>query len=93
MSDISRIHGPLPPALDAALRHQRQTTPPAAAGRGGDRVEFSSAARLLGQTAGPENVRQSLIDQVRAEIAAGTYETPEKLDAAIDALAADLSDG
>jgi len=29
-------------------------------------------------------VRQDLIDRVRGEIEAGTYDTPERLDAAID---------
>ncbi len=30
--------------------------------------------------------RQALVDRVRQEIAAGTYETPAKLDAALDAM-------
>ena len=93
MSDISRLHGPLPPALDAALRNARTAAPSQpAAGRGADTVEFSSAARLLGSADGPDNVRQDLIDQVRAEIAAGIYETPDKIDTAVDNLGKALFD-
>ncbi|MCC7387740.1 MAG: hypothetical protein IT431_03130 [Phycisphaerales bacterium] len=37
-----------------------------------------------------EPVRQDLIDRVRSEIEAGTYETPEKLDGAAEGLLRDL---
>lgn len=36
--------------------------------------------------------RQTRIITIRREIAAGTYETPERLEAAIEALAVDLED-
>lgn len=36
-------------------------------------------------------VRQDLIDQVRSQVEAGTYETPQKLDAAIEAMFDDLN--
>jgi hypothetical protein len=32
------------------------------------------------------SIRQALVDRVRREIAAGTYDTPEKLDAALEEL-------
>jgi len=35
-------------------------------------------------------VRTDLIERIKAEIAAGTYETPEKIEAAIDRLLEDL---
>ena len=37
--------------------------------------------------------RQALIEQVKAEIAAGTYETPERLQAAVARLLDELTDG
>ncbi|HUG89260.1 MAG TPA: flagellar biosynthesis anti-sigma factor FlgM [Planctomycetaceae bacterium] len=48
-----------------------------------DQVEISPAARLL-ETAGrsPE-IRAERLNQIKAEIEAGTYETPEKLEAAL----------
>ena len=36
------------------------------------------------------DIRADLVRRVRREIAAGTYETPEKLDAALDRLLEDL---
>jgi anti-sigma28 factor (negative regulator of flagellin synthesis) len=56
--------------------------------RGADRVEVSSLARELARAQEP--VRQELIDRVRAEIEAGTYESPEKLDAAVRKLLGEL---
>ncbi len=35
-------------------------------------------------------IRQELVDSVRAQLDAGTYETVEKIDAAVEQLAADL---
>lgn len=51
--------------------------------RGSDTVEFSAQARSV--SAAPEEapVRQDLVNRVRAEIAAGTYETPTKYLAAL----------
>jgi hypothetical protein len=43
-------------------------------------------------TPDPE-VRQELVARVRQEIRAGTYDTPEKLEAAVDRLAACLDLG
>jgi negative regulator of flagellin synthesis FlgM len=53
-------------------------------------VEFSTTARLLSKIAELPEIRQELVDQVRAEIAAGTYETEDKVDAALQSLLSDL---
>ena len=55
-----------------------------------DQVQISLEARLKSLLAKVPDVRQDLIDRVRAEIAAGTYETDEKLDIALDRLLDDL---
>ena len=55
-----------------------------------DRVDLSDAARLMSKLTETPDVRSELIASVRAMIRAGTYETPEKLDAAVDGLLADL---
>jgi hypothetical protein len=39
---------------------------------------------------GEEDVREDLVTRVRLEIRAGNYDTPEKLQAALDRLAARL---
>lgn len=62
------------------------------ADRSADRVEISQLARELAQQEAKNEapIRQDLVDRVRAEIAAGTYDTPERLNGAIDGLVDDL---
>lgn len=70
---------------------QRAGPPPAArpqapAERGDeDLVEISDAARRREIEAGREAARER-VERIRGEIARGTYETPEKLDVAIERL-------
>lgn len=58
--------------------------------RGEDRVELSDAARLLAKLQGLPEIRQELVDRVRAEIEAGTYETPERIDQTIEAMLGEI---
>jgi anti-sigma28 factor (negative regulator of flagellin synthesis) len=51
-----------------------------------DQVELSSAARNSSKDA----IRTDLVTRIREEIKNGTYETPERLDAAIDGLSKDV---
>jgi hypothetical protein len=41
--------------------------------------------------ASPGTIRQDLVARVRLQIAAGTYDSPERWDAALDCLCSDLS--
>ncbi|MBI1369134.1 MAG: hypothetical protein GC162_10830 [Planctomycetes bacterium] len=54
--------------------------------RPGDSVEVSAAAQLLARLSDLPDVRHDLVDRVRSEIQSGEYETPGKLDAAVNAL-------
>lgn len=54
--------------------------------RPSDRVEFSDAARLLSKIANLPDVRDDKVQEVRAQIDSGTYETDDKIDATVDAL-------
>lgn len=47
-------------------------------------------SRLMARIDTQQNVRQDLVDRVRAKIADGTYESDEKLDTAIARLIDDL---
>jgi len=67
------------PARKANRRPTRRTR------RTDELAEWAAKARLL-----PE-VRRDLVERVRAEIEAGTYETPAKMDAAIERLLEDLT--
>lgn len=49
-----------------------------------DEVQISSEARKLDELSRTSGVRQERIEQIRQEIADGSYDTPEKLDAALD---------
>jgi anti-sigma28 factor (negative regulator of flagellin synthesis) len=54
-----------------------------------DQVDLSDTARRAGGVAGfvgETGVRTELVERVRREIAAGTYETDEKLDATVERL-------
>jgi anti-sigma28 factor (negative regulator of flagellin synthesis) len=97
MSDISPI-GPSGVATGArTTRHHNNTPATTTTSRGGDRVELSSAAQLKAQipqllskiNALPD-VRQDLVDRVKAQIANNTYETSDKIDAAISKLGEDV---
>ncbi len=96
MPDISSIgHGSIGPINRApgrtsaeapAKSHERLETR-------GDRVELSPHARLLDQIRQLPEVRQDLIDRIKDEIDAGTYDTPEKVDAAVEGLVAEIREG
>lgn len=60
-----------------------------------DEVEISEVSRMFDQLSQSPAVRAERLAQIKAEIDAGTYETPEKLEAALSKLFSDagLSDG
>jgi len=49
-----------------------------------DQLDISPAAAAAASNAEGGEIRSDLVARVRSEIAAGTYETPEKLEAALD---------
>lgn len=49
-----------------------------------DEVQISSSARMMDELSRTSAVRQERIEQIQREIAEGTYDTPENLDAALD---------
>lgn len=65
----------------------RGTTKPR---RGDDRVEVSDAARFLAKMNAMPEERTELVNEVRAQIADGSYDTPEKMDLAIDSMIEEL---
>jgi negative regulator of flagellin synthesis FlgM len=79
----TQIHGPHGiNAPHAPFRgHAAQETPSA---KSSDRVDISAAAEAAVQARESGEVRHDLVQQIRAQIADGTYETPAKLDAALD---------
>ena len=49
-------------------------------------MTISPAAEAAIQATETGGIRQDVVSRIRAEIAAGTYETPGKLDVALDRL-------
>ena len=86
MSDVSRIGPPQPAVTGTGRPRAAQAAEPTGNAREGDRVELSETAQLLAKLAALPDVRQDLVDRVKAEIAAGTYDTDAKLDQALDNL-------
>jgi hypothetical protein len=91
MSDVAPISGPIAPGLDAPVKVDRPLATESTPTRGADQAEFSQAAQLLSRLADLP-VRQDLIDRIRGEIDAGTYDTSDKIDSLLDNLAEDILD-
>jgi negative regulator of flagellin synthesis FlgM len=49
-------------------------------------VDISPAAEAAVEAAESGGIRQDVVNRIRAQIAAGTYETPDKLDVAVERL-------
>lgn len=93
VSGASFAHGPHGVNAPHGLRgpHRPQTTAP----QGGvDRLEISEAAQAASRASESapqgEGIRADLVGRIRSQIAAGTYETPDKLGAAVDRLLNEL---
>ena len=88
MPDISSIgHGSVgpinrPPINNGLASGYHSRTP--RTGRATDSVELSDHSKLLDRLRQLPDVRQGLVDRIRQEITDGKYETPGKLDNAID---------
>lgn len=61
------------------------------AGATRDQVEISPLGRMLDGIEGLPEIRHERVEEIRRQIAAGTYETTEKLDIALDRLIDELS--
>ncbi len=79
----THIHGPQGP--NAPHFTQRGQASQGAQQSGGtDRVDISPAAEEASRVAETRPIRQALVDSIRAQIAAGTYDTPAKLETALE---------
>lgn len=91
MSDVTPINGAPSAALSPLTRRsQSEVHRDAAPARSGDKVELSRAALYISQLVSRNEIREDLVDRVKQQIADGTYETPQKLDAALEELLSDL---
>lgn len=94
MSDIlpvgaSRVVGRVELASERGSESRGEATSPVR--RGDDRVDVSEMARMISKMNDMPSIRTELVSRVRAEIAAGTYETDEKIDLALDVMMDEIS--
>jgi negative regulator of flagellin synthesis FlgM len=81
----SQVHGPQ--AINAPhFTHRTQGSQAPAANPAVDRVEISPAAEAAVKASEAGGVRQDLVNLIRGQIAAGTYDTPEKMEIAMERL-------
>lgn len=90
MNEIGSIGQSHPALARIAARRATEAQNAGTPDRGTDSVELSRTAQLLAKLHALPDVRQDLVDRVRAEIQAGTYETQERLEAALEGLMDDL---
>lgn len=90
------VHGPGPVHSAFPIKQVQPTTeiektaePQPATPR--DEVEISPVGKMLDELSQSPEVRAERLAQIKAAIEAGTYETPEKLDAALDKLLDEIS--
>jgi len=81
----SQLHGPHASGAPHGPRPPQTTFRPEAAPIA-DEVDISEAARLVEQVREMPDLREDRIEAVRRQIAAGTYETRDKLNVAIERL-------
>ena len=81
---IQGVKGPHSTNRTSGAKSSNSTTGPS------DQLDISPAAEAAAQAAEGGDIRADLVARVRSEIAAGTYETAEKLDSALDGLLNEL---
>jgi negative regulator of flagellin synthesis FlgM len=83
------LNGPQPiyPRL-AAFSIEAGASAPAAAPR--DQVEISSLGLMMEGISRLPDIRHEKVEAIRQQIAAGTYETPDKLEKALDGLLSEM---
>lgn len=93
MSDLSPVSGVVGgriEALEASVERAARRPVEVSITRPSDRVDISDRAKFLSQLAAMPDERSELVDRVRRELAEGTYETSERLDAAVSNLLDEL---
>ena len=95
MPDISPINNLQGSSVPASIQRTQVDAPATTASTPKhteiqDRVEISDHARHLEKIRQSPDIRQSKIDAARSEIAQGTYETPDRLRAALLRLLDDI---
>jgi negative regulator of flagellin synthesis FlgM len=81
----SQLHGPQSISAPHSVRGAQPMSRPEST-QIADEVDISEAAQLVEQVHQFPDIREDRVEAVRQQIAAGTYETSDKLDTAIERL-------
>ena len=89
------VHGPAPLGGPSPVSQPRPAQPQEIGSskppsQPSDEVEISEMGRLLDDLSRNPEIRQDRVDAVRQAIEAGTYETPEKIEMAVQRLLDEL---
>jgi negative regulator of flagellin synthesis FlgM len=81
----AQVHGPQSIGAPHSARAAQPAAPPESTAIR-DEVNISDAARLIEQVHQAPDIRQDRVQSLRAQIASGTYETPQNLGVAVSRL-------
>jgi negative regulator of flagellin synthesis FlgM len=81
----THLHGAQPLSSPHGVRHSQPAARTESTSMS-DSVEISDAGRLAEQMSQIPDIRQDRVNSIRAQIAAGTYETDAKMSVALDRL-------
>ncbi|MCD4825167.1 MAG: flagellar biosynthesis anti-sigma factor FlgM [Phycisphaerae bacterium] len=91
---MANIFGVTPPNATAGIEPAGQLRPKSPTVKSAgvtDTVEISTAGKLAAKINDQSLVRMDLVQRIKSEIAAGTYETPARIDATVDRLLEELT--
>jgi negative regulator of flagellin synthesis FlgM len=89
ISGASQVHG----AQSISAPHQARAAAPSASSNFSvsDQLDISPAAQFVDQANSLPAIRQDRVNQIKAQIANGTYETADKLDKALSNMLNELA--
>ncbi|MGA2796476.1 MAG: flagellar biosynthesis anti-sigma factor FlgM [Thermoguttaceae bacterium] len=82
----NQLHGPQSIGAPHNVRNTQAPAKPESTSTIHDSVEISDAARLVAEARDIPDIRQDRVNEIRQQIASGTYETEAKLNAAVERL-------
>ena len=80
-----QLHGPQPLSAPHRIKSPQVTATPAET-RGVDQLDISPEADFISRVRELPDIRADRVAQIREQIQSGIYETPEKLDIALERL-------
>ena len=90
---MANVFGVHPPSATGEIESISKLKPQQATSQASginDTVEISVAGKLAAKIHDPSMVRMDLVQRVKDEIAAGVYETPERIEATVERLVEEL---